>query len=255
MPLCNQRIDLHYRLYFSSAFHFGTGMRAGLVQRAIARRRDGMPYVPGSTLKGVLRDHATQIARMLNTPARMPHAEGEEDVGEFSRDADLVASIFGSRVRPGTLSFDDAALCREDQQLLTVGEGNQQRLILAPSETRTRVSMSRRLGTARSGLLFTSEYGLGDLRFDGRIGGVLRGVPLLSDSTCSYELTLLLAALHSLERLGGTTSVGAGRVRGTILSLSIDGIQPTTTISAMLDGLMELDFYELSREEAEGRDA
>lgn len=251
--MLHERIDLRYRLHFSSAFHFGTGLRAGLVHRAIARRRDGLPYVPGSTLKGVLRDQATQIARLLAAPARAPHPEGEEDVGEFAPGGDVVAGIFGSRVAPGPLCFDDAALCAEDQALLTVGDGRSVRLRLPPTETRTQVSMSRRLGTARSGLLFTSEYGLEGMRFDGRIAGALRGVPPLSDGGRSYELTLLLAALYSLERIGGNTSVGAGRVRCQILGLAVNGaeVQEQERLT-LLDGLAELEYYELSRDDNGG---
>lgn len=253
MPMLAERLDLRYRLHFSSAFHFGTGLRAGLVHRAIARRRDGLPYVPGSTLKGVLRDQATQIARLLATPARSPHPEGEEDVGEFAPGGDVVAGIFGSRVVPGPLSFDDATLCDEDRELLTVGDGRRPRLTLPPTETRTQVSMSRRLGTARSGLLFTSEYGLGGLRFDGRIAGALVGVPLLSDGGRSYELALLLAAFHSLERIGGNTSVGAGRVRCEIRGLAVDGRALGEAEGlALLDGLADLEVYELNRLEHGG---
>ncbi|RRR68657.1 MAG: hypothetical protein EI684_17345 [Candidatus Viridilinea halotolerans] len=254
MPQLIQRIDLHYRLHFESAFHFGTGMRSGLVHRTIARRNDGLPYVPGSTFKGLLRDHATQIARLLDLPARLPHADDEEDVGEFAPAGDVVAAIFGSRVRPGALSFDDATICADDEALLYVGSKARPRLILAPSSTRTRVGIARCLGTARRGQIFTSEYGLEALRFDGRIAGVLHGVPLLSDPTFSNELTLLLAALYSLERIGGNTSVGAGRVRCALLSLRLDGQSvPAATYHTLLDALVDLEVYEISREEAQGR--
>lgn len=253
MPMLDQRLDLHYRLHFTSAFHFGTGLRKGLVHRSIARRRDGLPFVPGSTFKGVLRDQATQIARLLAVSVRAPHPEGEDDVGEFGPATDPVAAIFGSRVRPGTLSFDDAELCADDQELLRVGSEGRTRLLLSPVETRTQVSMSRRLGTAGRGLLFTSEYGLASLRFDGRLTGRLVGVPQDSNPAHSYELALLLAALHSLERLGGNTSVGAGQVWCEIVALQLDGVSQTPeAITAGLDGLIELEYYELSRDEPKG---
>jgi len=245
--MLSERIDLRYRLHFRSAFHFGTGLRAGLVHRAIARRRDGMPFVPGSTLKGVLRDQATQIAHLLGAAARPPHALGEEDVGEFAKDGDVVAGIFGSRVLAGTISFDDALLCAEDEALLRIGDDGRERLVLSPTETRTQVSMSRRLGTARRGLLFTSEYGLGGLRFDGRIVGVLRGVPLLSDPTRSYELTLLLAALKSLARIGGNSSAGAGQVTCVIEALSVNGGELSEeAVDSALGGLADMELYQLS---------
>lgn len=251
MPIRHERIDLRYRLHFHSAFHFGTGLRAGLVHRAIARRRDGLPFVPGSTLKGVLRDHATQIARLFAAPARTPHPIGEDDVREFARAGDIVASIFGSRVQPGGLFFDDAQLCEEDRRLLQTEAGDTPaRQALAPTETRTQVSMSRRLGTARRGLLFTSEYGLPDLRFEGRIFGALHSVPLINDSGRSSEASLLMAALYSLDRIGGNTSAGAGQVSCAITALTInDTLISEHDWPKYLSGLEELEIYQLNRDE------
>ena len=59
------RVHLEYQLDFAMPFHFGTGMRAGLIDRAVLRDSKGYLYVPGSTIKGVVREHCEQLARFL----------------------------------------------------------------------------------------------------------------------------------------------------------------------------------------------
>src|SRR6266700_1398594 len=73
------RVKIDYELTFKTPFHFGTGIRAGLIDRTIVRDGDGYLYVPGSTFKGVLRERCEQLAR-----------------------------IFGSQNHPGRLYFEDA---------------------------------------------------------------------------------------------------------------------------------------------------
>ena len=46
------RIQLFYNLTFQTPFHCGTGLRSGLIDRAIVRDREGYLYVPGSSIKG-----------------------------------------------------------------------------------------------------------------------------------------------------------------------------------------------------------
>lgn len=258
-------VDLHYQLHFRSPFHFGTGLRAGLVQRSLARNQQGLPFVPGSTLKGVLRQQATHLARLLEPTlaVREPHVRADEPlaataprgraespVGEFAPRADLVALIFGSRYHPGTLYFDDAILCKEDADLLT--NDDQSRPLLSPTEVRTRVSMARRTGTARRGLLFSSEYGLADLHFAGRIYGLLTGVPFTDDDQAqhprTYSLALLLAAFQSLDHLGGSQSSGCGKVVAQLTSLHVDA--NVRTIEEYLAHLGQFEYYTLMEEES-----
>ena len=54
--------------------------------------------------------------------------------------------------------------------------------------------MSRRTGAARQNALFSSEYGVPDLRFEASIHGVLSGLPFI-DKPETHSLVLLIAAL------------------------------------------------------------
>lgn len=244
----SERIEVQYRLHFYTAFHFGTGLRAGLIHRGIARNANGFLYVPGSTFKGVLRDYATRLAHLLQVRALEPH-NIEADVGEFAPRSDIVAHIFGSRWLPGTLFFDDALLCNEDRDFFKDQPNQDQpdRFMTKQSEVRTQVSMSRVTGTARRDLLFSSEYGIPELRFDGAIYGILAGPPLIDDPAKTYALILLLAALRSIDCLGGNKSAGAGRVMCEITRLRVD--DTSKDVQEYLNRLSEFEFYELAEGE------
>ena len=258
--MLRERIELQYRLTFSSVFHFGTGMRAGLTHRAVARDAAGYLYVPGSTLKGVVRDHATRIAALLGIFSRPPH-NLTDDLAECAPQADITTLIFGSRWRPCTLAFDDARLCRADRDFF--GAGERQIFKERQIETRTRVSMSRLTGTARAELLFSSEAGIPDLSFDGQITGVLDGVPTswidgtpdatLDAADHSYSVVLLLAALRSIDRLGAGKSSGGGRLHCSITQLVVDGTE--RSVDSYLERIPTIEFYTLAEEEDRKSDA
>ena len=56
------RID--YSIEFFSYWHCGSGLAAGAdVDELAIKDGDGLPYVPGRTVKGLLRDAAESLAR------------------------------------------------------------------------------------------------------------------------------------------------------------------------------------------------
>ncbi len=57
------RIQISYALEFSAPFHCGTGVRRGLIDRSVTRDGGRYLYVPGSTIKGVVRELCEQLAR------------------------------------------------------------------------------------------------------------------------------------------------------------------------------------------------
>ena len=67
-------MDIQYRIEFFSNWHCGSGLAAGADVDALAvKDADGLPYIPGRTLKGMLREAAS----------------------ELSSDSDLLRKIFG----------------------------------------------------------------------------------------------------------------------------------------------------------------
>ncbi|NLE46315.1 MAG: hypothetical protein GX620_16475 [Chloroflexi bacterium] len=247
----HERIDINYRIEFESAFHLGTGMRGGIVHRLVARDPDGLLYIPGSTLKGALRDRCTRLAECLDIETPTLH---EEDWREVFGDTDMVQFIFGSRFRPGQVYFDDALLSQESRELFGVGSDSTRSGAQVPqTEQRTRVSLSRLTRTAQPGRLFTSEYGLQGLSFDGRITGLIEGTPLFESSIGTFPLLLLVAGLVSLDRLGADKSSGAGRIRCTIEGDQIKIDQSNLPIETLFAEIPAFVLYEDLREEAINR--
>jgi CRISPR/Cas system CSM-associated protein Csm3 (group 7 of RAMP superfamily) len=242
-------LDLTYQIRFTSPFHLGTGRRAGLTQRAVARDSAGYLYVPGSAIKGALRDRATWLANALGRTACEPF-DRQRPLHEFAPQPDIVARIFGSRRHPSSLFFDDATMIQEWKDLFK-GQGEIDYLA-RQVQTRGQVSLSRLTGTARSGLLYTSEYGIPNLDFAGHIYGQVTDVPMLSqDTPITYALLLLLTALSSLDRLGGGKTSGAGCVTCAVTGLVVNGAsQNSQELLETLNQFEEYETrYELSMEE------
>jgi CRISPR-associated protein Cmr4 len=72
-----------YHLHALSALHCGTGQSAGIVDLPIARdRATQLPLVPGSSLRGVLREvfHNDPASQSLETVLFGPRSKGDDDV-------------------------------------------------------------------------------------------------------------------------------------------------------------------------------
>lgn len=53
---------MDYKIKFYSNWHCGSGLAAGAdVDALVVKDSDGLPYVPGRTIKGLLRDAATEL--------------------------------------------------------------------------------------------------------------------------------------------------------------------------------------------------
>jgi CRISPR/Cas system CSM-associated protein Csm3 (group 7 of RAMP superfamily) len=240
MPEHHDQISLSYTLVCESAFHCGSGLPRLLIDRAVRRDADGYLFVPGSTVKGALRDRCEQLARLFGLTARSPHDE-RAALDEYEA-PDLPSRLFGSRLRPGALCFDDLRMRDEDKVFL------RQRSLSLQTAERTQVSLSRRTGTAQPGLLFSSEFGLADLRFEGEIFGHISDLPIDDKpNSPTYALLLLLAGLMSLDRIGGNKSTGIGRCRIEIEALRVNN-EPRDP-GVWLERLDYLHFAEMAREE------
>lgn len=247
--MLNQRIQINYRLTFNTAFHLGTGLRSGLIHRSVATDSEGYLLVPGSTVKGSLRDRCGQIARLFRFPEDDPHVG---KISEANLQAALVELIFGSRFQPGRLYFDDAKLISEDRELFEptyddprLRDRRRNEFRSWQTEKRTQVSIWRPTNTAAAGRLYNSEYGIRGLRFDGQISGLLRGYATLADPPLSYSLIFLIMGLLGLERLGGNKSSGAGLLNCEVLRLVADTqvVDPMLLVANLQD--LDYDLYNL----------
>lgn len=218
-------VQIDYELRFATAFHLGTGISAGMIDRTVIRDAQGYLYVPASTFKGVLREHCEQLCGFY-VPDTQVHVVSPHDLyealAEFSGTPTLVSRIFGSQFYPGTLRFDDAKLAREDLNTYQKVQ----------TSVSTQVRIDRVTRTAVDKALYTSEFGINHLTFEGTIKGQLDCTAIDSlvrttydqkKLTPSYSLILLLAGLLMVERLGGNKSTGKGACSCLITQVQLDG--------------------------------
>lgn len=257
--MVREYVRIDYGLHFISPFRFGTGLRKGLIHRVVARNADDYLYVPGSTLKGVLRERCEQLAELFELQVIDPHAE---DMAEVNPNLAIVNRIFGSRFYPSSLYFDDAQLIKEQRDWFEpqvrdrkLKQAKRPEFRSWQTEKRTQVSISRLTRTAIPGRLYNSEYGVKGLKFQGSIYGLLGGFRLEEaartekEQAGTYSLLLLLGGLCSLDfdRLGGNKSTGAGQFQLELSQLTVNG--QTLAIKELLDKLEELELYAIAREE------
>jgi CRISPR/Cas system CMR subunit Cmr4 (Cas7 group RAMP superfamily) len=249
------RLSIDYGLTFLAPFHFGTGFRQGLVDRTVARDRQGHLYLPGATFKGAVRERCEQLARTYEELAEMralltsPHDEDVALRGLGSR-ISMITRIFGSQMVPGTLFFDNARLVRAteaESPEITVPQESPE----AQVTPYTQVRLHRLTRTAVPGALYTSEFGRRHLTFYGRIRGWLTCLPLDEEPRSpTYSLLLLLAGLHLVERLGANKSTGKGRCPCEVLRLEINGEEyPPEEWRGWLARFEELMYYSTAQEE------
>lgn len=245
--MSSDRIHVSYKLTFTTPFHCGTGLRVGLIDRTITRDRNGYLYVPGSTIKGVLREQCERLARLYEDFEDMrelidsPH-NGEIALWSLTRPITIITRIFGSHHVPGQLFFDDAH--QQDKKQYDSGEkegkGKYKSL---QTDLYTQVRLDRLTRTAVPGGLYTSELGVKDITFTGNISGWLEcsRIENLADGP-TYSLLLLLAGLQMVEQLGGNKSTGKGQCCCTVEAVKLNG-KSCEQWQTWLDHLNTLSLY------------
>lgn len=201
-----QRLDLTYQIAWKGRWHIGSGYQSATADR-LQRRwggRNGMPFVPGSQIKGVLRHQCERLALALKLNVVDPHAESNDWrlVRHFRPLAEsdlLIDRLFGSRYQ-GECLFVSNAVPRDSQR--------------SPGTTAvtTRTAIDRVTGTVMEQHLFATESAEPDISLQGDIRARHpSGVLTQEDGGFPYEYALLVAGMLSLAALGGDKSVGLGR--------------------------------------------
>lgn len=225
---------LHSRLHIEATLHAKTALRIGSGRDIephtpdLPILRDGAdrPYIPGSSLKGVLRSGVEQLARGLAAPheGRMRRAacivssegewcvkaerrdslrqahtsRGRVDEGAYTKalwdETCRVCRVFGSPWFAGKLSICDLPLTDDPYDRET-------------TETRNGVAIDRDSGTAADKNLYKYEVARPGLAF---------GLRATLENGNRAEQGMVLMAFRLLERgdlrIGGATSRGLGAV-------------------------------------------
>jgi len=242
------RIQLSYDVTFTAPFHHGTGLRLGLIDRTVVRDHDGYLYVPGSTIKGCVREQCERLSRLYeeldqDMLARIasPH-DTQQALWAMDQPVTMVTRIFGSHHHPGRLFFDDARQAKDEHQ----DEDEERSYKSLQTSLYTQARLDRPTRTAVPGALYTSEFGTKDFTLHGTINGWLTCIAIETlEHKPTYSLLLLLAGLHMIDRLGGNKSTGKGQCCIEIQELKINGGEPykKEKWQFWLDHLEALSYY------------
>lgn len=256
------RIQLQYKLTFTTPFHCGAGLSSGIIDRTVVRNAYGSLYVPGSTFKGVVRTRCEQLARLYTfgsdgeTRERIgsPH-DKKQALMALRSPVTMIARIFGSRNRPGLLAFDDAQQVEQERResagkrKVENGDGD----TIEQTDLQIQVRLDRQTRTALRDAFYASEFGLKALAFYGSISGWLNCTAIEGiKGEPSYSLLLLLAGLYMLDQVGGNKSTGKGQCTCEITTLAMNNLEfPSEIWQSWLEHLDMLMFYS---ENAEGQE-
>lgn len=231
------RLDLRFRIEWEGNWHVGSGFGSAQADRLIRRQggRNGLPFVPGSQIKGVLRHQAERLAASFGCRVAMPHATDPdqqvhliEAFRPLHRSGWIVDRLFGSRYQGECLFVDDAVA---DPALIGPRQG-------PAAQLRTRATLDRATGTVREQRLFTTE--LADPSVSALRGTVRARHP--ADQVRVYDLfpleyALLVVAMNSITALGGDKSIGEGYCRLIIEEPLTWMVGPQTHLYQLSDAL------------------
>jgi CRISPR/Cas system CSM-associated protein Csm3 (group 7 of RAMP superfamily) len=168
------RIHLSYALTFLTPFHIGTGLSSGLLDRTVVRDAQDYLYVPGSTIKGGVREHCEQLERSLgpvyqfnsnkDQPGSKTNTSLDDDwiasphnnkraLYNLSQHIPMVTRLFGASGYRGTLYFEDARQTENTKRYYNSGDRNDNTGRYRESQTAisTQVRLTRRTRTAVPG--------------------------------------------------------------------------------------------------------
>lgn len=185
----------------------------------VIKTPDGLPFIPGSSLKGVVRFFAERVLRSLDESLLHNLVEGEkakicdplgspcisrEVKDELLKEAEqeeifaqeiwkkscFVCRLFGSPWLAGRLAFKDAFLTNGDD-------------LPVVTQVRDGVGIDRDLGAARPGVKYDFEV---------VVPGACFGVEIAAENAEEWEVGLLLAVLRPFKE--GWLAVGGRSTRG-----------------------------------------
>jgi CRISPR/Cas system CSM-associated protein Csm3 (group 7 of RAMP superfamily) len=103
----NNMTKINYKIKFLSDWHIGSGLGAGAETDAeIIKSSDGLPYIPGKTIKGLLKNACHDIA----------------DINESKISKEIINQIFGKdadktdKSEAGSAFFGNATICIDESK-------------------------------------------------------------------------------------------------------------------------------------------
>lgn len=105
-------MNIHYKLEFFSYWHCGSGLSAGAdVDLLTIKDEDGLPFVPGKTIKGLLREASETLAALA--PDKYPVSDVIEKIYGKANDSKSPEPIL-----QGCAFFSNAGFPKEDKDFI-----------------------------------------------------------------------------------------------------------------------------------------
>jgi CRISPR-associated protein Csx10 len=178
---------------FLSDWHVGSGAGIpGSVDMTVLKDADGIPYVPGRTITGMLRDSAAFIAGARD------NAEGGTKWMEAFKSLFGGRQTQGEKIMPAKIGIGNAVFSEELKNILKYHEGLRQALFIVQPG----IKINRETGRAKDDHLFFRE----EVR-----GGCTLRANIHSEITLPEEERLLKDAVRATQRIGGHRRRGGGR--------------------------------------------
>ena len=203
------------RIEFQSDWHIGTGAGIpGSVDRQVLRDPQGLPYVPGKTLTGILRDAAEFVAdirggSVKDLPSKIFGSQPESESRAVSAKIGISSAEFPKEIRDYILSNDLTS------SLFYVQPG---------------IKINIETGCTEKDNLFSLEKV--------RRGCVLYAEVVFMEELSGDEMNLLNDAVKAVRRIGGKRRRGAGLCK---LSWASDDINEQRLSGGVLLQNLDLD--------------
>lgn len=198
-----------YKLDFQSAASVFSGLAvAGLVDRMIVRNGSGLPFIPGSTVKGRWRFFAERLLYSLEREKQQVGLKIHPKNGPFCKDratACSICKIFGNPTLPSLIFISQAELDNGLQPLFQeLLDQNPNPVMHPDAELRPGIALSRVRRSAMPDHLFFDEA-LPPAVFHGKI--------LVNGELSESEVELLSVSAALVDSFGGRKAVGRGLLR------------------------------------------
>jgi len=248
------RTVIHATLEMQTAL--SVGGRASLeptgTDLPVVRNADGLPFIPGSSLKGVVRAQMERVLRSvppslgfaacdpLSAPCvpnqdkdqisqdigrlienkQLPEYQGEQEFSQrLWKKTCTVCRLFGSPWIASRLAFKDTFLRNAEDLPVT-------------TQVRDGVGIDRDLGAARTGIKYDFEVVVPGAQFD---------IEIVAENVEPWELGLLLAILRPWEEghlaIGGKSTRGPGW--GKLQSVSVHRAEQQDLLNYLLKNQMK----------------
>ena len=120
--------ELNYKIEYFSEWHCGSGLSAGAdIDALVIKDSDGLPYIPGKTLKGLIREAFDDYVLFSNA-----------NVESINKAFGTPADGQGEQCK-GILYFTDAHLIEEERQAII---GNDAQRFMYQKRSRTAIDMN-----------------------------------------------------------------------------------------------------------------